>query len=440
MSAMRAQDIIAKKRDGFPLSKEEIDFFIQGFTRGEIPDYQAAAWLMAIYIRGMNGEETIYLTKAMARSGRMLNLKGVAPFVVDKHSTGGVGDKTTLVVAPLVSACGVPVGKISGRGLGFSGGTLDKLESFAGFTSQLDVERFLSNLARYGIVVAGQTEELAPADGMLYALRDVTATVGSIPLIASSIMSKKLAAGADGIVLDVKVGRGAFMKTEEDAIRLAQAMVEIGEGVGRRVSAVISDMSQPLGYAVGNALEVREAIDSLQGSGPPDFWEHCLVIATQMLMLTGSYDEVRAQEALRAALGSGRGLEKFKDLVVAQGGDPAPIDDPMLLPQAPIQHPVTAPRRGYIAAVDAQEVGMAAMRLGAGRAKKGEPIDHGVGIVLHKKIGDHVEEGEEILTVHARSEEAAREAKSRLLGAYAWSEEPAEPPPLIHRVIPWSGR
>ncbi|MCJ7668452.1 MAG: thymidine phosphorylase [Anaerolineae bacterium] len=437
---MRAQDIIVKKRDGFPLSKEEIDFFIQEFTRGEIPDYQAAAWLMAVYLQGMSKEETIYLTNAMARSGRMLDLKGVAPFVVDKHSTGGVGDKTTLVVAPLVSACGVPVGKISGRGLGFTGGTLDKLESFPGFTSQLDVDRFLSNLARYGIVVAGQTEELAPADGMLYALRDVTATVGSIPLIASSIMSKKLAAGADGIVLDVKVGRGAFMKTVEDAIRLAQAMVEIGEGVGRRVSAVISDMSQPLGFAVGNALEVREAIDTLQGSGPPDFWDHCLVIATQMLMLTGSYDEVRAQEDLGAALQAGGGLKKLKDLVVAQGGDPAPIDDPMLLPQAPIQHPVTAPRRGYIAAVDAQEVGMAAMRLGAGRTKKGEPIDHGVGIVLHRKIGDHVEEGEEILTVHARSEEAAQEAESRLLSAYLWSEEPIEPPPLIHRLIPWSGR
>jgi len=440
MSAMRAQDIIVKKRDGFPLSKEEIDFFIQEFTRGEIPDYQAAAWLMAVYLQGMSKEETIYLTKAMARSGRMLDLKGVAPFVVDKHSTGGVGDKTTLVVAPLVSACGVPVAKISGRGLGFSGGTLDKLESFAGFTSQLDVDRFLSNLARYAIVVAGQTEELAPADGMLYALRDVTATVGCISLIASSIMSKKLAAGADGIVLDVKVGRGAFMKTAEEAVRLAEAMVEIGEGVGRRVSAVISDMSQPLGFAVGNALEVKEAIDTLQGSGPPDFWDHCLVIATQMLMLTGSYDEVRAQEALGVALRSGRGLEKFKDLVVAQGGDPAPIDDPMLLPQAPIQYAVTAPRCGYIAALDAQEVGMAAMRLGAGRAKKGEPIDHAVGIVLHRKIGDHVEEGEEVLTVHARSEEAAREAESRLLGAYLWSEEPVEPPPLIYRVIPWPGR
>jgi len=437
---MRAQDIIAKKRDGFPLSKEEIDFFVQGFTQGQIPDYQAAAWLMAVYLRGMSKEETIDLTQAMARSGRVLNLKEVTPFVVDKHSTGGVGDKTTLVVAPLVSACGVPVGKISGRGLGFSGGTLDKLESFAGFTSQLDGDRFLSNLARYAIVVAGQTEELAPADGMLYALRDVTATVGCIPLIASSIMSKKLAAGADGIVLDVKVGRGAFMKTEEEALRLAQAMVEIGEGVGRRVSAVISDMSQPLGCAVGNALEVREAVDTLKGSGPPDFWEHCLVIATQMLILTGTYDEEAALEALKAALQSGRGLEKFKDLVVAQGGDPAPIDDPMLLPQAPLQYPVTAPRGGYIATLDAQEVGMAAMRLGAGRAKKGEPIDHAVGIVLHRKIGDHVEKGEKILTVHARSEEAVQEAESRLLSAYAWSEEPVEPPPLIHHIIPWSGR
>jgi pyrimidine-nucleoside phosphorylase len=253
-------------------------------------------------------------------------------------------------------------------------------------------------------------------------------------------MSKKLAAGADGIVLDVKVGRGAFMKAEEEAVKLAQAMVEIGEGVGRRVSAVISDMNQPLGYAVGNALEVQEAIDTLRGSGPPDFWEHSLVIATQMLMLTGDYDEEAAQEALRAALRSGRGLQKFKDLVIAQGGDPAPIDDPTLLPQAPLQHPVTAPQAGYIAALDAQEVGMAAMRLGAGRAKKGEPIDHSVGIVLHRKVGHHVEEGEVILTVHARSKDAAQETESRLLGAYAWSEEPVGPPPLIHRVIPWSGR
>lgn len=436
---MLAQDIIAKKRDGLILSEEEIDFFIQGFTRREIPDYQAAAWLMAVYLQGMGKEETIHLTEAMARSGRMLNLKEVAPFVVDKHSTGGVGDKTTLVVAPLVSACGLPIGKISGRGLGFSGGTLDKLESFPGFTSQLDVDRFLSNLARYGIVVAGQTEDLAPADGMLYALRDVTATVACIPLIASSVMSKKLAAGTDAIVLDVKVGLGAFMKSEEEASRLAKLMVEIGEGVGRRVSAAISDMSQPLGYAVGNALEVREAIDTLKGSGPPDFWEHCLVIATQMLILS-DYDEEAAQEALKSALQSGRGLDKFKDLVVAQGGDPAPIDDPTLLPQAPLQEPLTSPRTGYIAALDAQDVGMAAMRLGGGREKKGKPIDHAVGILLHKKIGDYVEKGEKVLTVHARSEEEAQEAKTRLLDAYRWSEEPVEPPPLIHRIIPWSGR
>jgi pyrimidine-nucleoside phosphorylase len=438
---MRALDIISKKRDGQPLSEEEIRFVVQGFTDGLIPDYQAAAWLMAVYLRGMTKEETIHLTSAMAHSGETLDLSKVAPMAVDKHSTGGVGDKTTLVVAPLVSACGVPVGKISGRGLGFSGGTIDKLESFPNFKVEIPTSRFLSNLARYGIVVAAATENFVPADAKLYALRDVTATVDSIPLIASSVMSKKIATGAQGIVLDVKVGKGAFMKDEEEALLLARTMLEIGEGLGRRVSAVIADMNQPLGRAVGNALEVEEAILALRGEGPPDFTEHCLVIASQMLLLTDRYrDERKARENLLAALKSGRGLEKLRDLVVAQDGDPAPLDDPHLLPQAPIRASLTSPRSGFIASLDAQKVGRAAMLLGAGRAEKGEPIDHAVGIVLHHKVGEWVEEGQELLTIHARNEKAAEEVKEGLLEAYSWSEGPVEPPPLIHRVIPWSGR
>jgi len=433
---MRAVDIIAKKRDGLPLTKEEIEFFIQGFTRGEIPDYQAAAWLMAVVLRGMDKRETTDLTLAMAHSGQVLDLSSVAPFVVDKHSTGGVGDKTTLALAPMVAATGLPVGKMSGRGLGFSGGTLDKLESIPGFKADLTVEEFLETLARYGLVVAGQTADLAPADGKLYALRDVTATVESLPLIASSIMSKKIAAGANGIVLDVKVGRGAFMKTEEEAIALARTMVEIGRGVGRRVAAVISDMSQPLGRAVGNALEVIEAIETLKGAGPEDFLEHCLVVAAQMLLLAERCrDSQEAREMLLEALNSGRALEKLGDLIEGQKGDRRVIDDPTLLPRARIVEELPSPRAGYVAALDAMEVGLTAMLLGAGRARKGEPIDHAVGIVLHKKIGDTVEKGEPLLTIHANDEQKLADARRRLLDAYTWSDEPVEPPPLIHQII-----
>jgi len=433
---MHALDIIAKKRDGLVLSKSEIDFFIQGLMQGEIPDYQVAAWLMALYLQGLNEDETTHLTYAMAHSGRTLDVEKIAPSVVDKHSTGGVGDKTTLVVAPLVVAAGLSVAKISGRGLGFTGGTLDKLESFPGFTSDLNIPYFLDNLATYGIVVAGQTPDLVPADGKLYALRDVTATIGSIPLIASSIMSKKLAVGARAIVLDVKVGRGAFVKTQEKAIELARTMIHLGERLGRRVAAIISDMNQPLGRTVGNALEVHEAIDTLLGVGPGDFAAHCLTVAAQMVLLVGQAgNEQEARQKLQDILKSGRAIAKLKDLVAAQGGDTAPIEDRTLLPQANIVHLVTSPREGYISQLDAMEVGLTAMELGAGREKKGDPVDHAVGIVLHKKIGERVERGEGLCAVHAQSREDLERAERRLLAAYAWEDEPVEPPPLIHRIL-----
>jgi len=433
---VNAQEIIAKKRDGLVLSEDEIDFFIRGLMSGSIADYQAAAWLMAVYLRGMNSEETTHLTQAMAHSGRMLDVEKTAPLAVDKHSTGGVGDKTTLVVAPLVVAAGLSVAKISGRGLGFTGGTLDKLESFPGFSSDLSVSRFLENLSEYHIVVAGQTPDLVPADGKLYALRDVTATVGSYPLIASSIMSKKLAVGARTIVLDVKVGRGAFMETEKEAVELAGIMIQLAENLGKRAAAVISDMNQPLGRAVGNSLEVKEAIDTLRGVGPDDFTSHCLTIGTQMLLLTGqAKDDREARTRLQGLLLSGPALDRFKDLVQAQGGDPAPIDDPSLLPQARVVRPMLSPREGYISQLDARTVGLTAMDLGAGRNKKGEPVDHAVGIVLHKKIGDSVDQGEDLCTIHAQSEDAAQRAEARLLEAFDWQDHAVEPPPLVYQVV-----
>ncbi len=433
---MRAVDIIAKKRDGHPLTAEEINFFVQGFARGKIPDYQAASLLMAIYLKGMNERETADLTMSMARSGKMLDLSPIAPLVVDKHSTGGVGDKTTLVVAPLIAAAGLPVGKISGRGLGFSGGTLDKLESIPGFKANLSSEEFVATLRDYGIVVVGQTADMVPADGKFYALRDVTATVSNISLIASSIMSKKIASGANAIVLDVKVGLGAFMHTREEALALAHAMVNIGQALGRRVAAVISNMNQPLGLAVGNALELKEAIVTLHGHGPTDFLEHCLIIAGQMLLLA---DRVRdAQEArklLLHQLDSGRAWRKFRNWIVGQGGDEAFINDPSRLPQATFIEHLLAPPSAYIAGLNAGEVGLAAALLGGGRARKGEPIDHAVGVVLAKKIGDYVKKGEAILTIHANDEQKLTDAKRRLLDAYSWSDEPVERPPLMHEII-----
>ena len=433
---MRAVDIIARKRDGTALNAEEIDFFVQGFTQGTIPDYQVAAWLMAIVLRGMDRQETIDLTMSMVRSGEQLELSDIAPFVVDKHSTGGVGDKTTLVVAPLVAASGVCVGKMSGRGLGFTGGTLDKLESIPGFKSDLAVEEFRSQLASVGIVVTGQSASLAPADGKLYALRDVTATVDSLSLIASSIMSKKIAAGANGIVLDVKVGYGAFMQTEQNAQALASLMVDIGKRVGRRVRAVISDMNQPLGRAVGNSVELREALHTLKGHGPLDFLQHCLTIASQMLILAGqARTDTEATAHLQRLISGGQVLTKFREWIAAQGGDTTYIDEPARLPTATFVRELPAPRSGYIAGLNAREVGLTSMLLGGGRAKKGDQIDHAVGVVLQSKIGDHVTEGQPLLSIHANDEARLPGARQRLLAAYEWSDKPISPPPLHHEIV-----
>ncbi len=433
---MHIVEIIAKKRDGLALTHDEIQFFVEGFTSGDVADYQASAWAMAVYLRGMNDDETTALTLAMAHSGQVLDLSSIAPRVLDKHSSGGVGDKTTLVVAPLVASLGLPVGKMSGHGLGFSGGTLDKLESIPGFRSDLTTDEFIAQLKKHGIVVSGQTHDLAPADGKLYALRDVTGTVASLPLIASSIMSKKIAAGAHIIVLDVKVGRGAFMKTEPDASALAELMVKIGQGVGRKVAAVISDMNQPLGHAVGNALEVIEAIETLKGHGPADFVEHCFGVAEQLLLLAdAAKDESDAYAKLQAALTDGRALQKFGDWIEGQGGTRRVVDDYSILPRAAIVKEVLAPRDGYIAGINAEEVGLTVVGLGGGREKKGAPIDYEVGVVLHHKVGERVVHGEPLLTLHAKDHVDFDAAEERLLAAYEFSDTTPHPPPLIHKVV-----
>ena len=433
---MRAVDVIAKKRDGHQLTSEEIRFFIQSYTQGHIPDYQAAAWCMAVLLRGMTQREATDLTLAMAHSGEMLDLHPVAPFVVDKHSTGGVGDKTTLVVAPLVANQALPVGKMSGRGLSFSGGTIDKLESIQGFNATLDQKQFMQQLAAHGIVVSGQSADLAPADGKLYALRDVTATVESLPLIASSIMSKKIAAGADAIMLDVKVGRGAFMKTDAEAEELAELMIAIGRGVGRKVAAVISDVSQPLGNAVGNALEVREAVETLQDGGPGDFREHCIVVASHMLCLAGRVKDLSgARGFIEDELKDGHAYGKMVAMVSAQGGDTGMLENLDRLPKAPIIKTHNAPQSGFVAQVNAREVGLSAMELGAGRAKKGDPVDHAVGVVVHTKVGDSITQGEPLFTVHAQSEEMASAASDRLYAAHEILNEPVEPLPLLYETV-----
>jgi len=433
---MQAVDIIAKKRDGLELTSEELEFFVTGYTNGDIPDYQASAWCMAVLLKGMTHAEATALTLHMARSGDMLDLHHIAPFVVDKHSTGGVGDKTTLVVAPLVACHNLPVGKMSGRGLGFTGGTVDKLESIPGFKVSLSTEEFMDMLANHGLVLSGQSADLAPADGKFYALRDVTATVESMPLIAGSIMSKKIASGADAILLDVKVGRGAFMKTEAQAEELAHLMVEIGQGVGRNVAAVIADMDQPLGNAVGNALEVKEAIETLHGRGPADFRDHCLTVAGKMLELGGKAPTLdAAKEMLAASLDDGSAWTKFVEWITAQGGDQTALDDPGLLPQASLVEVVPAPRSGYLAMLDAVEVGLTGVMLGGGRVKKGDPIDYGVGIILHAKVGDQVAEGEPLFTIHAHSQDTLAAARKRLLAAVKWSDTPLTPPPHIRKII-----
>jgi pyrimidine-nucleoside phosphorylase len=433
---MRAVDIIIKKRDRMELSKAEIDFFIEGFNQEEIPDYQAAAWAMAVLLNGMTDQETTDLTLAMARSGETLDLSEVVPIAVDKHSTGGVGDKTTMVIGPLVAACGLPVGKMSGRGLGFSGGTLDKLESIPGFRTNLSQAEFGDQLKTHGVVVTGQTGDLAPADGKLYALRDVTGTVPSIPLIASSVMSKKIAAGAHAILLDVKVGQGAFMENLEDAHHLARLMVSIGTLSGRKTVALISDMNQPLGFAVGNALEIIESIETLQGKGPKDFQEHCLVVASHMLVLGKTAKNLEeARQMVENALTSGQGWEKFRVLVEAQDGDVRYVDHPERLPSAALVETVTAPQSGWLKAIHAREVGETAVALGAGRARKGDAVDHAVGIIIHRKVGDRVEVGEDLFTVHASDRERMEEAKTRLLAAHEWSDEKCDPLPLFYGLI-----
>jgi pyrimidine-nucleoside phosphorylase len=433
---MRAVDIIIKKRNGEELSQEEIEFFIQGFTRGDILDYQVSAWAMAVLLQGMTARETADLTQAIAASGDQLDLSSVVPFAVDKHSTGGVGDKTTLVVLPMVAACGVPVGKMSGRGLGFTGGTLDKMESIPGFRVDITTEQFLDQLRQVGMVLSSQTIDLAPADGKLYALRDVTGTVPAVPLIASSVMSKKIAAGAQAIVLDVKVGNGAFMQELDEAVQLAETMVDIGKRAGRQVIALISDMNQPLGKAVGNALEVREAIDALHGNGPADLLEHCLEVAGNMLMLAGKSDDLQTTKKMAAdSIEDGTAFEKFKALVEAQGGDVRAVEEPDRLPSAPLVETVVTSQAGFISGIHAREVGLTVMMLGAGRSKKGDTVDHAVGVVVHKNVGDQVERGDELFTVHANSEEKHDAAVQRLMQAHSFSESKVEPLPLFYKKI-----
>ncbi len=433
---MRIPEMIEKKRDGGELTTEEIRFFVEGYTRGDIPDYQAAAWLMAVFFRGMSRRETADLTLAMAHSGEMLDLHDIAPIVVDKHSSGGVGDKVSLIVAPLAAASGLHVGKMSGRGLSFSGGTIDKLESIAGFRVNLSEDEFRAQLKTHGIVLVGQSHDLAPADGKLYALRDVTGSVPSLPLIASSIMSKKIAAGADAIVLDVKCGSGAFMKTPDDARRLAETMVGIGHELQRKVTALIGDMDQPLGYAIGNALEVKEAIDTLHSRGPADLTEHSLVIASHMLYLGGRAASVEAgRELAKDLLKSGRAWEKFVEWIVAQGGDRALIENPARLPQASIVHEVISGQAGYVRSINALEVGLTSVDLGAGRTQKDDPIDFAVGIILHVKVGQAIERGQPLFTIHANDQAKAVAAEERLLKAIAFSAEPVPPLPLFYGVV-----
>ncbi len=433
---MRAVDIITKKRDGGELTQGEIEFFVSGLTKGEIPDYQAAAWLMTIFYQGMTARETTDLTLAMAHSGEVLDLSDTVPLAVDKHSTGGVGDKVTLVVEPLVAAVGVPVGKMSGRGLSFSGGTVDKLESIPGMRTSLTTAEFKHQLTTIGVVLTGQSANLAPADGKLYALRDVTGTVNSIPLIASSVMSKKIAGGAQAIVLDVKMGSGAFMPNLAEAGKLARAMVAIGQHAQRRVVAVISDMNQPLGHAVGNTLEVKEAIDTLHGGGPQDFREHCLEMGAHLLLLAG---KARTRPVARAlltdALANGAGWEKFKQLVMAQGGDVGVVEDPSRLPLAGLIEEVTSPASGYLERVDAREIGLSAVDLGAGRATKEDTIDHAVGLVIYHKVGDQVAAGQPLFAVHANSVAKLAAAKARVLQAHVFSPTPVKPLPLFYKVI-----
>ena len=433
---MQAVELIRKKRDGDILSTAEINWLVDQYTRELIPDYQMSALLMTIYWRGMNARETSDLTLAMAHSGEELHVRDIISPVVDKHSTGGVGDKVTLAVAPLVAACGVAVGKMTGRGLGHTGGTVDKLESISGFRSALSREEFTRILVQHHIVLAGQSSHLAPADGKMYALRDVTGTIESIPLIAASIMSKKLAIGASHLLLDVKVGSGAFMKNVGQAWELAQTMVDIGRLAGLHTVAAITFMDQPLGCAIGNALEMAEAISILHGEGPDDVTKLCYHEASELLVMTGaasttSEAEMRVEQVIR----TGAAVAKLAEVIEAQGGNPQQIERPELLPKAPVRSMLLAPRSGNIASIKAEKMGLASMRLGAGRFKKGEEVDHRTGFILQAKVGDYLQAGEPVVEIHARSESEAREVQDALLACFTWSDAPMTVGPLVYDTV-----
>ena len=432
---MQMYDIILKKRGGGELTDEEIAFFIDGYTKGEIPDYQASALMMAIYFRGMTKRETVTLTRCMAHSGDTVDLGRFGTLSVDKHSTGGVGDKTSLIVAPIVAALGGKVSKMSGRGLGHTGGTVDKLESIPDYRTTLSEAEFLSQVERIGLALIGQSGNLTPADKKLYALRDVTATVDSIPLITSSIMSKKLAAGSHNIVLDVKVGSGAFMKTEEDAAELAAQMVDIGKSCGRNIAAVLTNMDIPLGNAIGNALEVKEAIEVLRGQKKGDLYEVCLTLATQMISLTFDISEDEARKRVVSCLESGAAFEKMKEWIAAQGGQVGYVNDPSQFPQSKYSATVYADRAGYISAMDAQSIGSIGVLLGAGRADKGDSIDYAAGIILNKKVGDYVTADTPLCTLYTDRENVLGNAEKRYLAALSFSSDRPESKPLIYKII-----
>jgi len=432
---LRIYDIIANKRDKKELTQEEIEFFVKGVTDGSIEDYQITALLMAIYLNGMTKKETSILTMAMAHSGDVADLSKINGVKVDKHSTGGVGDKTTLVVGPMVASFGVPVAKMSGRGLGHTGGTIDKLESIPGFNIEMPIDKFINNVNDMNIAVVGQTGDLAPADKKLYSLRDVTATVSCIPLIASSIMSKKIAGGADAIVLDVKYGSGAFMKTVEEATSLAEAMVDIGKEVGRNTVAVISNMNEPLGFAIGNSLEVKEAIETLNGNGPADFEAVCVELASQMLYLAGKGEIEELKEELHKRLRNGVAFSKFKEFIKAQGGDEVSVVNTDMLPGASKEIEFLADKDGYIVEIDAEKLGVAAMMLGGGRAKKTDSIDYGVGIVLNKKVSSFVRKDEVLATLFVNNEGKLSDVIELLKMAFCFSDVEPEKVPLIAKIV-----
>jgi pyrimidine-nucleoside phosphorylase len=438
---MRPLDLIRKKRDGGELSSDEIQFLVRAYTNDEIPDYQMAAWLMAVLIRGMTGPELSALTSAMLHSGEVLDLSDLPGAKIDKHSTGGVGDKTSLIIAPVVAAAGVTVPMISGRGLGHTGGTLDKLQSIPGFNINLSLSEFRRVLKACGCGLIGQTAEIAPADKKLYALRDVTATVESPNLICASIMSKKLAEGIDGLVLDVKTGCGAFMKTEKDSVHLAELMVETGERMGKKMVALITDMDQPLGLKVGNALEVEECIEAMKGGGPADLLEVSIELSAWMFFLAGRSPSVDEGRGLASELIANQSaLKKFREIITEQGGDPGVIDDPWRLPQARHQSPFLSPSTGFVGSIQCEQVGVASLVLGGGREKKEDVIDPAVGLVLHKKVGDPVREGEPLCTIHYNSDARLNDARSLLQQAYHIAERPpGTKRPLIHRVISGEG-